>query len=102
MESTIEKEQNDPTPQSLRDARHHFQDLFTASSTSDAWSSFKKMIDALPAWALIIGIVSVITLLANVWVVPIVVSVGIGMAGVFYTVKHAVRQALREHDRQSH
>jgi hypothetical protein len=101
MESTFEKDQSDPTPQSLRDARQHFQDLFTASSTSEAWSSFKKMIDALPAWALVVGIVSVITLLANIWVVPIVVSVGVGMAAVYFTVKHAVREALREHDKQT-
>ena len=102
MESTFEHDHSDPAPQSLGDARQHFRDLFTARSVADAWSSFKKMIDAMPVWALIVAIVSAITLLANLWVVPIVVAVGVGMSAVFYTVKHAVRQALREHDRQSH
>jgi hypothetical protein len=102
MESTFENDHSDPTPQSLKNARHHFQEMFSAASRSDAWNSFKKMIDALPAWALVVAVVSVITLVANAWVVPVVAVVGCGMAGVFYTVKYAVRQALREHDSQSH
>ena len=101
MESTFEDDHSDPTPQSLKDAHHHWKAFISASSRTEAWSSFKKMLDALPAWAMVVSIVSVITLVANTWVIPVVVTVGCGMTAIYFTVKHAMRQALREHESRS-
>ncbi len=98
MNSTIEPSGNDSVPNSVSDAWLYAKKTLSADSVAEAWSHFKKMLDALPPWALGIGIVSLISVIANAWVIPILVTVGCTMAAVFYTVKHAVRQALREHD----
>lgn len=98
MESTFENDQSSSTPESLREAHRHGKNVFSASSTTEAWNSFKKMLDALPAWAMVVAIVSIITLVANTWVIPVVVTVGCGMTAIYFTVKHAMRQALREHE----
>ena len=102
MESTFENDHGDPTPQSppqsLKDSHQHWKAFISASSRTEAWSSFKKMLDALPVWAMVVSIVSVITLVANTWVIPVVVTVGCGMTAIYFTVKHAMRQALHEHD----
>ncbi len=80
---------------------HHFRDVFNAGSGSEAWASFKTASEAMPAWAIIFAVVLVITVVANSWVVPVVATVGCTTAAVYFTVKHAVREALREHDSQS-
>lgn len=100
MDSTMEQNGSETVPHSVSEAWRHAKQTLTAASLDDGWRNFKKMLEALPPWALVVAIVSVISVVANPWVIPILVTVGCGMAAVFYTVKHAVRQALREHDSQ--
>ena len=57
MESTIENHSEEVTPQSLHAAWQHFKEVWSASSGSQAWSSFKKMVEALPVWALVLGVI---------------------------------------------
>ena len=100
MESTMESHRSDATPQSVRASWQYCKEVLSASSTSDAWRSFKKMIEALPAWALVVVVVGVFALITNAWIVIVPLAVGSVLAGVYFTVKHAVRAALREHDTQ--
>jgi len=100
MDSSLENDHGDCHPESVETAWHHCKEIFSASSISEAWSSFKEMTETLPAWALVVAVVSLITLIANAWVIPVLVTIGCGMTAVHYTVKHAMRQALRDHDSQ--
>ena len=101
MESTMESHNGDATPQSVEASWQYCKEVLSASSTSDAWRSFKKMMEALPAWALVVvAIVGVFALITNAGIVLVPLAVGSFLAGIYVTVKHAVRAALREHDSQ--
>jgi hypothetical protein len=100
MESTMESHNGDATPQSVQASWQYCKEVLSASSTSDAWRSFKKMMEALPAWALVVVIVGVFALMTNAWIVLVPLAAGSVLAGIYFTVKHAVRAALREHDSQ--
>jgi hypothetical protein len=100
MESTMESHNADATPQSVQASWQYCKEVLSASSTSDAWRSFKKMMEALPAWALVVVIVGVFALMTNAWIVLVPLAAGSVLAGIYFTVKHAVRAALREHDSQ--
>ena len=100
MESTMESQNGDATPQSVQASWQYCKEVLSASSTSDAWRSFKKMMAALPAWALVVVIVGVFALMTNAWIVLVPLAAGSVLAGIYFTVKHAVRAALREHDSQ--
>ena len=100
MESTMETHNGDATPQSVQASWQYCKEVLSASSTSDAWRSFKKMMEALPAWALVVVIVGVFALMTNAWIVLVPLAAGSVLAGIYFTVKHAVRAALREHDSQ--
>lgn len=100
MESTMESHNGDATPQSVQASWQYCKEVLSASSASDAWRSFKKMMEALPAWALVVVIVGVFVLMTNAWIVLVPLAAGSVLAGIYFTVKHAVRTALREHDSQ--
>jgi hypothetical protein len=99
MES-MESCNGNASTQSVQASWQYCKEILSASSTSDAWKAFKKMIEALPAWALVVGVIGVFALITNPWIVLVPVAAGSVLAGVYFTVKHAVRAALREHDSQ--
>jgi hypothetical protein len=100
MESTIESHNGDATPQSVQASWRYCKEVLSASSASDAWRSFKRMMEALPAWAIVVVIVGVFALITNAWIVLVPLATGSVLAATYFTVKHAVRAALREHDSQ--
>ena len=98
MDSAYENYSNEPTPQSLTSAWEYGKEIWSASSTTEAWDSFKKMVDATPVWALVVGVVAAVTVIANPWIVVMAVAAAGLLASMFYTTKYAVRRALIEHD----
>lgn len=100
MEPTLESHNGDAQPQSVRASWQYCKDVLSASSASDAWRSGKKMMEALPAWALVVVVVGVFALMTNAWIVLVPLAAGSVLAGIYFTVKHAVQAALREHDSQ--
>ena len=87
--------------ESLHAAWRHLKDVFLASTPSAAWQSFKKMVDALPVWSLIVVVVLVAALLANRSFVIIALSIGGFLLATHFTVKNAVLAALDERERES-
>lgn len=100
MESTVESCNGNATTQSVQASWQYCKEILSASSTSDARKSFQNMMGALPAWALVVGVVGVFALITNAWIVLVPMAAGSFLAGIYFTVKHAVRAALREHDSQ--
>lgn len=100
MESTMESHSGDATPQSVQASWQYGKEVLSASSASDAWRSFKKMFEALPVWALVVVVVGLLAVMTNAWMIVLPLAAGCVLAGAYFTVKHAVRAALREHDSQ--
>ena len=101
MDSTFENFHSDATPQSVKASWRYFKKLGSASTRSEAWSYLKKSIETLPTWALIMGVVGLVVLVRQsgdrhgASRCP-----RAALAAVYMTVKHAVKEALREHDRE--
>ena len=86
------------TPKSVEASWQYAQELWSSETGSAAWTSFKNLIGALPAWALAIVIVALFGLLSHsVFVLIPVVAAGF-LVATFITVKRAVLGALREHE----
>ncbi len=98
MDSTMENQNADSVPQSVAAAWQRCKEILAAGSFSEAWNSFKQMVEVMPVWALVLTIVIGLTLVTNAWIVPALMIGGGVVIGTFYTVKYAVREALREHD----
>lgn len=99
METTFDNPERIATSQSVDASWRYFKKVWTASSRSEAWSYLKRSIEALPTWALVVGIVGLLALVANPVILLLPLAAGASLAAIYFTVKHAVRAALREHDR---
>ena len=97
MNSTIEHN-GDSATQSLSAAWQHFQQMWSASSKSEAWSACKRLLEAMPAWGYIAGMVLILALIANSWIIVIPAAAGGFLVALYVTVKQAVLSALRTHD----
>ncbi len=100
MDTTFEDFHSEAKPQSVKASWRYFKKLGSASTKSEAWSYLKKSIETLPTWALIVGVVGLVVLVANPAIVMVPLAAGAALAAVYMTVKHAVKEALREHDRE--
>jgi len=98
MDSTIDNDNGDSTPQSVQASWQHCKEVWSASSSSEAWASFKKMMEALPPWALVVTVIGVFALMTNAWIILVPLAAGGFLTAMYFTVKHAIRAALREHD----
>ena len=98
MDSTFEKQTVDSAPQSVEDAWQHGKQIFSSSTTSEAWGSFKKMFEALPIWALVAVILVVMTLVTAPWIVVAPLAAGGLLTAVYFTAKHGARAGMREHE----
>ncbi len=96
----MQNQGSDSVRQSVRDAWRYCKEIPGASSISEGWTTFTKTFEATPAWALVVAVVVGLTLVANAWIVPMLMISGGVLAATYYTVKHAVRTALREHESQ--
>ena len=95
-------EYDDRPRTSLKDSWHHCQQIFSASSFAAGWKSLTHAIEALPLWALILGagLAAIVVFDSALLVVP--VTAGLGLLAVYYTVKRAVQDGLRNHREGSH
>ena len=100
MDSTIENHNGDSTPQSVKASWQYCKEIWSASSSSEAWRSFQRMMEALPAWALVVIVLGVFALMINSWIILVPLAAGCFFTVTYMTVKHAIRAALREHDSQ--
>ena len=101
MDVTMDDHNGDSSPQSVENAWQYSQGLWSAGSGSEAWTSFKSAISALPGWALVVLIVGLVGLLANSSVIVYPLAVGAFLAATYFTVKRAILSALREYDSES-
>ncbi len=97
MNSTLES--HGGVTESLQAAWRHLKDVLMASTPSAAWQSFKKLVDVLPVWSLVVGAVLVAALVANRSNIVIAFSIGGFLLAIYFTVKHAVLAALDERER---
>ena len=98
MDSAIDDHRHEATPPSLRAAWQYGKQVWKASSHSDAWLSFQKMMEAMPVWALVVFIAGALATLAHAWLVVIPLAAIAFLMATFVTVKRAMLSALREHD----
>ena len=90
--------QYDEAPKSsIKASWKHCKEIFSASSFAAGWEALKNAVDALPLWALVtIATLSAILVFdSSLLVVPI--AAGVGLLCAYFTVKRAVKDALREH-----
>jgi hypothetical protein len=102
MHATSQNTQNpsNATRKSLESFWEYARELWRAETGAAAWSSFKKLIVALPSWALAAAIVALLALLTNAGFLFVPVAAAVLLVAIFFTVKRAVLNALREHDSQ--
>ena len=98
METVIESSNHETPRQSVKEAWRHLKKIWSAASVSEAWNSFKQMLEALPAWAMVVGAVALFAMITNPAAILALLFSGLFLAAIYLTVKHAVRAALREHD----
>ena len=101
MDVAMDDYQNEPKQQSVEQAWDHSRDFWSARSASDAWTTFKNVIGALPSWALVALVVVLFGLLANSTVIVYPLAAAAFLGATFVTVKRAVLSALREYDSSS-
>ena len=96
---------NEPLPESSTDSVgvswQHAQELWKSDSATDAWQSLKSVVRTLPGWALALLVVATFGILANSGIILIPLAAGGFLAATYFTVKQAIRSALREHDSES-
>ena len=85
--------------ESLQASWRHLKDVFLASTPSAAWQSFKKLVEVLPVWSLVVAGVLLGALVLNQSVVVIAISMVAVLLAIHHTVKHAVLAALDERER---
>ncbi len=100
MDTTLENQAVDTETESpsLKSSWRYCKQIWTASTRSEAWSSFKKMLETMPIWGFAVIAVAAVVLAANSWLIVVPVLAGGVLGAVYLTVKHAVRSALREHE----
>ena len=64
METTFDNPNRSTTPQSVDASWRYFKKIWTASSRSEAWTYLKRSIER-STWALVVGIVGLLALVAN-------------------------------------
>jgi hypothetical protein len=97
MKSTLESRGG--VTESLQASWRHLKDVFLASTPSAAWQSFKKLVEVLPVWSLVVAGVLLGALVLNQSVVVIAISMVAVLLAIHHTVKHAVLAALDERER---
>ena len=97
MKSTLESQGG--VTESLQASWRHLKDVFLASTPSAAWQSFKKLVEVLPVWSLVVAGVLLGALVLNQSVVVIAISMVAVLLAIHHTVKHAVLAALDERER---
>ena len=100
MDTAFESPHGDGRPQSVKSSWRYFRKMLSSSTRSEAWSYFKKSFEALPTWAIVVGIIGLLVLVANPAIILVPVATAGVLAAIYVTVKHAVKEALREHDRE--
>ena len=86
------------TRATLRASWQRVQDLFSASSPAEAWQAFKLLVDALPGWAFVVIILVAALFAMERTIVLIPLAIVGALAALYFTVKFALRAALRERD----
>ena len=100
MDSAFENPHRDVRPQSVKASWRYFRKILSSSSRSEAWRYTKKSFEALPTWALIVGVIGLLALLTNPAFILVPLATGGLLVAIYMTVKFAVKEALREHDRE--
>jgi hypothetical protein len=98
MNSTLENHSG--VTESLQASWRHLKDVFLASTPSAAWQSFKKLVEVLPVWSLVVVGVLLAAFVLNKSVIVIAFSVVAVLLAMHHTVKHAVLAALDERERE--
>ena len=98
MDTTFENQVVDKESPSLKASWRHCKQIWSASTRSEAWQSFKKMLETMPIWGFAVIAIAAVILAANSWLIVVPLLAGGFLRHVYLTVKQAVSGRLREHD----
>ena len=101
MESAFESHHDVAGSEPAKSTWEYGKELFSSTSTRDAWESFKNLVESLPTWALVVAVLAVVTLVANPWLIAFGMAAAALLTASYFTTKHAIRTAMEEHDKKS-